>query len=72
MTAKTTIRINHDALPREFDRSRTDIVAEVIQTALREAGVRADAMDGATSLRIDLPTVQLAKACAVLVDLKLI
>jgi len=72
MTAKTTIRISHDALPREFDRTRPDIVAEVIQTALREAGVRADAMDGAASLRIDLPTVQLAKACAVLVDLQLI
>ncbi|WP_296643888.1 hypothetical protein [Roseinatronobacter sp.] len=72
MTAKTTIRINFDALPREFDRSRTDIVAEVIQTALREERIMADASDGTAQLRIDLPTVQLAKACAVLVDLKLI
>ena len=72
MAAITTIRINHDALPREFDLSRPDIVAEVIQTALREERIIADASDMTSQLRIDLPTVQLAKACAVLVDLKLI
>ena len=72
MTAMTTIRINFDALPREFDRSRPDIVVEVIQTALRDEGIKADASDGVSQLRIDLPTVQLAKACAVLADLKLI
>ncbi|SUZ33243.1 hypothetical protein ROE7235_03012 [Roseibaca ekhonensis] len=72
MTAMTTIRINHDALPREFDASRPDIVAEIIQTALRGGGIKADASDVITHIRIDIPTVQLTAACTILTELKLL
>jgi hypothetical protein len=72
MTATTTIRIDHAALPDHFDRSRPDAIAEAIKTALREDGITADASDVISHIKIELPTSQLAAACAVLVDLKLI
>ena len=72
MTAITTIRIDHDALPAEFDRSRPDIVAEVVQAALRDEGIKAEASDLFSHLKIELPTAQLAAASAVLAALKLI
>ena len=72
MTATTTIRIDHAALPDQFDRSRPNAVAEAIEAALREDGIKAEASDVISHLKIELPTSQLAAASAVLVDLQLI
>jgi hypothetical protein len=72
MTAITTIRIDHAALPDHFDRSRPDAVAEAIETTLREDGITAEAADVISHIKIELPTSQLAAACAVLADLQLI
>ena len=72
MTATTTIRIDHAALPDQFDRSRPNAVAAAIEAALREDGIKADASDVISHLKIELPTRQLAAASAVLVDLQMI
>jgi hypothetical protein len=72
MTATTTIRIDHAALPDHFDRSRPDAIAAAIETALRDDGITAEASDVISHIKIELPTTQLAAACAVLADLKLI
>jgi hypothetical protein len=48
------------------------VVAEVIEAALREGGIKVDCSDLFSHLKIDLPTAQLAAASAVLVDLQLI
>jgi hypothetical protein len=72
MTATTTIRIHHAALPDHLDCSRPDAIAEAIETALREDGITADASDVISHIKIELPTSQLAAACAALADLKLI
>ena len=72
MTATTTIRIDYAALPDQFDRSRPNAVAAAIEAALREDGIKADASDVISHLKIELPTSQLAAASAVLVDLQLI
>jgi len=68
----TTIRIDHAALPDQFDRSRPDAVAEVIETALREDGIRAGVSDVISHLKIELPTAQLAAASALLAGMGLI
>ena len=70
--ATTTIRINIDTLRDHLDRSRPSVVTEVIETALREGGIKADCSDLFSHIKIDLPTAQLAVASAVLVDLQLI
>jgi hypothetical protein len=70
--ATTTIRIDIDTLPDHLDRSRPSVVAEVIESALREGGIKADCSDLFSHIKIDLPTAQLAAASAVLVDLQLI
>jgi len=70
--ATTTIRIDIDTLPDHLDRSRPNVVAEVIETALRKGGIKADYSDLFSHIKIDLPTAQLAAASAVLVDLQLI
>jgi len=70
--ATTTIRIDIAALPEHLDRSRSNVVAEVIETALREGGINADCSDLFSHIKIDLPTAQLADASAVLVELQLI
>ena len=72
MTAATTIRIDHAALPDQFDRSRPDAIAAAIETALREDGITAEASDVISHIKIELPTSQLASASAVLADLQLI
>jgi hypothetical protein len=68
----TTIRIDIATLPQQLDRSRPSVVAEVIEAALREAGIKADCSDLFSHLKIDVPTAKLAAASAVLVDLQLI
>ena len=72
MTAITTIRIDHAALPEHLDRSRPDMVAEVIETELRDAGITAEASDVISHIKIELPTTQLAAASTLLASLKLI
>ena len=70
--ATTTIRIDYAALPDQFDRSRPDVVSEAIETALREDGIKADASDIFSHIKIALPTSQLAAASAVLAELQVI
>lgn len=70
--ATTTIRIDYAMLPDHFDCSRTDAVAEAIETALLDAGIKAEASDIFSHIKIELPTSQLTAACAALADLKLI
>jgi len=70
--ATTTIRIDIATLPDHLDRSRPSVVAEAIEAALREGGIKADCSDLFSHLKIELPTAQLAAASAVLVDLHLI
>ena len=43
--ATTTIRIGINTLPDHLDRSRPNVVAEVIEAALREGGIKADCSD---------------------------
>lgn len=68
MIAITTIRIDHAALPDHFDRSRPDVVAEVIEAELRDAGITAEA----SHIKIELPTAHLAAASTMLASLQLI
>ncbi|AGI73793.1 hypothetical protein OA238_c38470 [Octadecabacter arcticus 238] len=70
--ATTTIRIDYTALLDQFDRSRPDVVAEAIETALREDGIKAEASDIFSHIKIELPTSQLAAASAVLAELQVI
>jgi len=70
--ATTTIRIDYAMLPDHFDRSRPNAVAEAIETALLDAGIKAEASDIFSHIKVELPTSQLAAACAALADLKLI
>ena len=70
--ATTTIRIDYAALPDQFDRSRPDVVAEAIETALREDGIKAEASDIFSHIKIALPTSQLAAASTVLAELQVI
>ncbi|MGO4917350.1 hypothetical protein [Pseudogemmobacter sp. W21_MBD1_M6] len=72
MTAITTIRIDHAALPDQFDRSRPNAVAEAIEAALRDDGINAEASDVISHIKIELPTTQLATACGALAELQLI
>ena len=43
--ATTTIRIDIDTLPDHLDRSRPAVVAEAIEAALREGGIKTDCSD---------------------------
>lgn len=72
MTAITTIRIDHAALPEHLDRSRPDAVAEIIEDELRDAGIAAEASDVISHIKIELPTNQLAAASTMLASLQLI
>ena len=70
--ATTTIRIDIATLPDHLDRSRPSVVAEVVEVALREGGIKADCSDLFSHIKIDLPTAQLAAASAALIELQLI
>ncbi len=70
--AITTIRIDYASLPAGFDQSRKDAVAEAIEARLRDSGIKADASDVISHLKIELPTCGLAAATIVLADLGLI
>ena len=68
----TTIRIEYSAFPDGFDLSRPDAIAEVIEQALRESGIPAEASDLLSHLKIELPTAQLGAATLALAEMRLI
>jgi len=72
MTAITTIRIEHATLPDPLNTKSPDAAARMIEAALREEGIAAEASDLFSHLKIELPTAQLATAGAVLANLRLI
>ena len=65
----TTIRIAYSALPEGFDLSRPDAIAEVIEQALRESGIPAEASDVLSHMKIELPTAQLGAASRTLAEI---
>ncbi|MBZ0130590.1 MAG: hypothetical protein K8F59_15940 [Rhodobacteraceae bacterium] len=72
MTAITTIRIDHAALPDPIILKDPYAAARMIQAALREDGIIAEASDLISHLKIEIPTTQLVAASAVLAELQLI
>ena len=72
MTAITTIRIDHAALPDPLNLNGPDAAARMIEAALRDEGITAEASDVISHIKIELPTTQLAAASALLAGLRLI
>ena len=72
MTAITTIRIDHAAVPDPLNSKDPDAVARMIEAALRDEGLTAEASDVFSHIKIELPTTQLAAASAFLASLQLI
>ncbi|WP_111735369.1 hypothetical protein [Roseovarius amoyensis] len=72
MTAITTIRIDHAAVPDPLNGKNPDAVARIIEAALRDEGLTAEASDVISHIKIELPTTQLAAASAFLASLHLI
>jgi hypothetical protein len=70
--ATTTIRIDHAALPDPLNLNGPDSAARMIEAALRDEGIKAEASDVISHLKIELPTTQLAAACVLLASLQLI
>lgn len=68
----TSIRIDYSTLPEGFDLIRPDAIAEVIEQALRESGIAAEASDVLSHLKIELPTAQLGAASRMLAEMRLI
>ena len=72
MTAITTVRIDHNALPDPLNSKDPDAAARMIEAALRDEGLTAEASDVISHIKIELPTTQLAAASAFLASLQLI
>ena len=72
MTAITTIRIDHAALPDPLNLTGPDAAAHVIEAALHAEGIKAEASDVISHIKIELPTGQLAAASTMLTSLQLI
>tara|TARA_R110002072_G_scaffold2173_3_gene18032 strand:- start:1476 stop:1694 length:219 start_codon:yes stop_codon:yes gene_type:complete len=72
MTAITTIRIDHAALPDPLNLKGPDAAARMIEAALRDEGIKAEASDVISRITIELPTTQLAAACTMLASQQLI
>ena len=72
MTAITTIRIDHAALPDPLNLKGPDVAAHMIEAALREQGITAEASDVISHIKIELPTSELAAATALMASLQLI
>lgn len=72
MTASTTIRIDHAALPDPLNLKSPDAAARMIEAALRDEGITAEASDVISHIKIELPTTQLAADSAMLASLQLI
>ena len=72
MTAITTIRIDHAALPDPLNLKDPDAAARMIEAALRDEGITAEASDVISHIKIELPTTQLAAASTMLASLQMI
>ena len=72
MMAITTIRIDHAALPDPLNLKSPDAAARMIEAALRDEGIKAEASDVISHITIELPTTQLAAASTMLASLQLI
>jgi hypothetical protein len=72
MTAITTIRIDYAALPDPLNLKDRDAAARMIEAALRDEGIKAEASDVISHIKIELPTAELAAASAFLASLQLI
>ena len=72
MTAITTIRIDYAALPDPLNLKGPDAAARMIEVALRDERIKAEASDVISHITIELPTTELAAACTVLASLQLI
>jgi hypothetical protein len=72
MMAITTIRIDHAALPDPLNLKSPDAAARMIEAALRDEGIKAEASDVISHITIELPTTQLAAASTLLASLQLI
>ena len=72
MTAITTIRIEHSALPDPLNLKAPDAAARMIAAALRDEGIEAEASAVTSHIKIELPTTQLVAASAMLASLQLI
>ncbi|MBL4540890.1 MAG: hypothetical protein JKP98_13305 [Rhodobacteraceae bacterium] len=72
MTAITTIRIDCAALPDPLNLKDPDAAARMIEAALRDEGITAEASDVISHIKIELPTTQLAAASTMLASLQLI
>ena len=68
----TTNRIYHATLPDPLYLKDPDAAAHMIEAALRDEGIMAEASDVISHIKIDLPTSQLANASAVLAAMRLI
>ena len=72
MIAITTIRIDHAALPDPLNLKDPDVAVRIIEAVLRDEGIKAEASDVISHIKIELPTTQLAAASVLLVSLRLI
>ena len=72
MIAVSTIRIDYTALPDPLNLKDRDAAARMIQAALRDEGITAEASDVLSHIKIELPTTQLAAASTMLASLQLI
>jgi len=72
MTAITTIRIDHTALPDPLNLKDHDTAARMIEVILRDEGIAAEASDVISHIKIEVPTTQLAAASTVLASIQLI
>jgi len=72
MAAITTIRVDYAALPDPLNLKDRDAAARMIEAALRDEGLTAEASDMISHIKIELPTTELAAASAFLASLQLI
>lgn len=72
MTAITTIRIDHAALPDPLNLKAPDAAARMIAATLRDEGITAEAFAEFPQIKIEVPTTQLAAASTMLASLQLI
>ncbi|MET4130651.1 hypothetical protein [Roseovarius sp. MBR-6] len=59
-------------MPTPLNSRDPDAVARMIEAALRDEGIKAEASDVISHLKIELPTTQLVAASAMLASLQLI
>jgi hypothetical protein len=72
MSAITTIRIDHAALPDPLNLKGPDAAARMIAAALRDEGITAEASDVISHIKIEVPTTQLLATSTMLASLQLI